>query len=96
MKVLVSYFGVTLAVILLGIGIFGLTNSKNVIRILLSSEVILNASILFVFSLSSVLGRTYLPIVFSIFAVGMALTEVVVAFAAIILYFRQKGSLEVD
>lgn len=93
---LVSYLGITLSIILLGIGIYGLTNSKNIIRILLSSEIILNASILFVFAISSILGRTYLPIIFSIFAIGMALTEVIVAFAAIILYFRQKGSLEVE
>ncbi|AWR94825.1 NADH-quinone oxidoreductase subunit NuoK [Acidianus brierleyi] len=93
---LVSYLGITLSIILVGIGIYGLTNSKNIIRILLSSEIILNASILFVFAVSSIMGRTYLPIIFSIFAIGMALTEVIVAFAAIILYFRQKGSLEVE
>jgi len=94
--VLVSYLGITLSIILVGIGVYGLTNSKNIIRILLSSEIILNASILFVFAVSSIIGRTYLPIIFSIFAIGMALTEVIVAFAAIILYFRQKGSLEVE
>jgi NADH:ubiquinone oxidoreductase subunit K len=94
--VLVSYLGITLSIILVGIGVYGLTNSKNIIRILLSSEIILNASILFVFAVSSIVGRTYLPIIFSIFAIGMALTEVIVAFAAIILYFRQKGSLEVE
>ncbi len=93
---LVSYLGITLSIILVGIGVYGLTNSKNIIRILLSSEIILNASILFVFAVSSIVGRTYLPIIFSIFAIGMALTEVIVAFAAIILYFRQKGSLEVE
>ncbi len=93
---LVSYLGITLSIILVGIGVYGLTNSKNIIRILLSSEIILNASILFVFAVSSIIGRTYLPIIFSIFAIGMALTEVIVAFAAIILYFRQKGSLEVE
>jgi NADH-quinone oxidoreductase subunit K len=92
----VSYLGITLSIILVGIGVYGLTNSKNIIRILLSSEIILNASILFVFAVSSIVGRTYLPIIFSIFAIGMALTEVIVAFAAIILYFRQKGSLEVE
>ncbi|BDC19698.1 NADH-quinone oxidoreductase subunit NuoK [Acidianus sp. HS-5] len=89
-------FGVSLSITLIGIGIYGLINSRNIIRILLSSEVILNSTILFVFSVSSLLGKVYDPIIFSIFAISMALIEVVVAFASIILYYRNKGSLEVD
>ncbi len=89
-------FGVSLAIVLIGIGIYGLINSRNIIRILLSSEVILNSTILLVFSVSSLLGKVYDPIIFSIFAISMALIEVVVAFASIILYYRNKGSLEVD
>jgi NADH dehydrogenase subunit K (EC 1.6.5.3) len=88
--------GLTVASILLAIGAYGLVNSKNMIRILLSSEIIVNASILMVFSASSLLNKVYLPIFFSIFAIGMALIEVVVAFAAIFLYYRSKGSLEVE
>ena len=88
--------GLVIAIILLAIGAYGLLNSKNIIRVLLSSEIIVNASILMVFSASSILNRVYLPIFFSIFAIGMALIEVVVAFAAIFLYYRTKGSLEVE
>jgi NADH-quinone oxidoreductase subunit K len=88
--------GLTVASILLAIGAYGLVNSKNIIRILLSSEIIVNASILMVFSASSLLNKVYLPIFFSIFAIGMALIEVVVAFAAVFLYYRSKGSLEVE
>lgn len=88
--------GLTVASILLAIGAYGLVNSKNIIRILLSSEIIVNASILMVFSASSLLNKVYLPIFFSIFAIGMALIEVVVAFAAIFLYYKSKGSLEVE
>ena len=84
------------ASLLVAIGIYGLLNSKNVIRVLLSSEIILNAAILLVVSMSSLAGKSYTPLIFSVFAIGMALTEVVVAFASIILYYRQKGSLEVD
>ncbi|NON61989.1 NADH-quinone oxidoreductase subunit K [Acidianus sp. RZ1] len=94
--ILVSYYGIALSIILIGAGTYGLLNSKNIIRILLSSEIILNSSILFVFSLSSLIGKVYNPIIFSVFAIGMALTEVVVAFASIILYYRVKGSLEVE
>ncbi|WP_425487489.1 NADH-quinone oxidoreductase subunit NuoK [Metallosphaera tengchongensis] len=81
---------------LIAIGVYGLMNSKNVIRVLLSSEIILNAAILLVFSLSFFAGKSYTPLIFSVFAIGMALTEVVVAFASVILYYRQKGTLEVD
>lgn len=87
--------GVVLSSLLVGIGIYGLLNSRNIIRILLSSEIILNSSILFIFSASDIVGLTYTPIIFSIFAIGMALVEIIVAIAAIILYFRAKGNLEV-
>ncbi|BBD71822.1 NADH-quinone oxidoreductase subunit K [Sulfodiicoccus acidiphilus] len=91
-----SLMGITLAVVLTSVGLYGIFRSRNVIRILLSSEIILNSSILFLFSAASALGRTYTPVLFSVFAIGMALTEVVVAFAAIILYYRLKGRLEVS
>ena len=93
---ILGIFGLTVATILLSIGTYGLLNSKNIVRILLSSEIIVNASILMVFSASSILNKVYLPIFFSIFAIGMALVEIVVAFAAIFLYYRTKGSLEVE
>ncbi|AKA73640.1 NADH-quinone oxidoreductase subunit K [Saccharolobus solfataricus] len=88
--------GITISGLLIGIGIYGLSSTSNIIRVLLSSEIILNSSILFVFSYSSMVGMVYKPIVFSLFAIGMALTEVVVAFAAVILYYRQKDKLEVE
>ncbi|MCY0850602.1 NADH-quinone oxidoreductase subunit NuoK [Sulfuracidifex metallicus] len=94
--ILLGYMSLSLSIVLVAVGLYGIIASKNVIRVLLSSEIILNASILFLFSVSLVLGLVYKPIIFSVFAIGMALTEVVVAFAAIILYYRQKGSLEVD
>ncbi|MEM0363687.1 MAG: NADH-quinone oxidoreductase subunit NuoK [Sulfolobaceae archaeon] len=87
--------GISLSILLIGIGIYGLLNSRNIIRILLSSEIILNASILFLFSASLLIRLTYDPIIFSIFAISAALTEVVVAVAVIILYFRNRGNLEV-
>lgn len=96
MEVLLSYYGLVIGLVIGSIGVYGLLNSKNIVRILLSSEIIFNAAILLVFSSSSILGKTYLPVVFSIFAVSMGLVEVVVAFAAIILYYRNKNSLEVD
>lgn len=88
--------GIIISGILIGIGFYGLSSTSNIIRVLLSSEIILNSSILFVFSFSSIVGMIYKPIIFSLFAIGMALAEVIVAFAAIILYYRQKGRLEVE
>ncbi|QXJ33402.1 NADH-quinone oxidoreductase subunit NuoK [Saccharolobus shibatae] len=88
--------GIIISGLLIGIGIYGLSSTSNIIRVLLSSEIILNASILFIFSYSSVVGMVYKPVIFSLFAIGMALTEVVVAFAAVLLYYRQKDKLEVE
>ncbi|BFH72619.1 NADH-quinone oxidoreductase subunit K [Sulfurisphaera javensis] len=93
---LLPYLGLVVGILIGSIGVYGLLNSKNIVRILLSSEIIFNSAILLVFSASAILGRVYLPIVFSIFAVSMGLVEVVVAFAAIILYYRNKDSLEVE
>ncbi len=87
--------GLAVSVILASIGFYGIFNTKNIIRLLLSSEVVLNASILAVFSLTFFSGNTYSSFLLSVFGIGMALTEVVVAFAAIILYYRVKNSLEV-
>ncbi|BCU67443.1 NADH-quinone oxidoreductase subunit K [Sulfolobales archaeon HS-7] len=92
---ILPYLGFAVSVILVSIGFYGVFNSKNVIRIILSSEVILNGSILAIFSLAFAEGLTYLPIILGVFGIGMALTEVVVAFAAVILYYRLKNKLEV-
>ncbi|AHC52353.1 NADH-ubiquinone oxidoreductase subunit 4L [Sulfolobus acidocaldarius SUSAZ] len=91
-----GYIGLMVSVVLIGISVYGFLNSKNIVRIFLSSEILVNASILIVFSVSSLTNQVYLPIYFSLFAIGMALVEIVVAFAAIFLYYRNKGSLEVE
>lgn len=91
-----SEVALVVTTMLIAVGVYGLMNSRNVIRVLLASEIILNASILLIFAISSIAGRSYTPLIFSVFAIGMALTEVVVAFASIILYYRQRGTLEVD
>ncbi|MEM0362350.1 MAG: NADH-quinone oxidoreductase subunit K [Sulfolobaceae archaeon] len=91
-----NILGIIISGILIGIGFYGLASTSNIIRVLLSSEIILNSSILFVFSFSGLVGMVYKPIIFSLFAIGMALTEVIVAFAVIILYYRTKGKLEVE
>ena len=93
---ILGYFGLIVSLILISIGTYGLLNSRNLVRILLSSEIIVNASILIIFSASSLIGRVYLPIYFSIFAISMALVEIVVAFAVIFLYYKVKGTLEVE
>jgi NADH-quinone oxidoreductase subunit K len=93
---ILGYMGLIVSLILISVGVYGLLNSRNLVRILLSSEIIVNASILIIFSASSLIGRVYLPIYFSIFAISMALVEIVVAFAVIFLYYKIKGTLEVE
>ncbi len=94
--IVLGLLGLLISGILIGIGFYGLSSTTNIIRVLLSSEIILNSAILFIFSFSSISGIIYNSIIFSLFAIGMALTEVIVAIAAIILYYRQKGKLEVE
>lgn len=92
-----AYFSLSVSVILVMIGFYGIFRGRNIIRILLSSEIILNGSILTVFSASFFYPISSLtPVVLSLFSVGMALTEIVVGFAAIVLYYRTKNKLEVS
>jgi|BEDMetMinimDraft_1075159.scaffolds.fasta_scaffold09168_1 NADH-quinone oxidoreductase subunit K len=78
---------------LFSIGIYGLASSRNIVRILLSSEVILNSAILFVFSLGYYLG-IYNAFLIALFGISMALAEVVVAFSILFLVFRKYGRID--
>ena len=95
MTIPLSHF-LTLAAILFTLGVFGIfLNRKNVIIIMMSIELILLAvNINFVaFSayLNDLVGQ-----VFSMFILTVAAAEAAIGLAIVVIYFRNRGSIEVD
>lgn len=86
----------TVAAILLVLGIFGIfLNRKNVIIIMMSIELILLAVnlnlVAFSSSLNDLAGQ-----VFAMFVLTVAAAEAAIGLAIIVVYFRNRGSIQVE
>lgn len=86
----------TLTSILFFIGIYGFTTRKNLISILISLELILNASAVNFVVINKYLYPDALQgVFFSIFIIAVAAAETALAVAIIINLYRQISSVEV-
>ena len=86
----------TVAACLFTLGIFGIfLNRKNVIVILMSVELMLLAVninlVAFSFYLQDLTGQ-----VFALFVLTVAAAEAAIGLAIIVVYFRNRGSIDVD
>ncbi len=86
----------TVSALLLLLGIFGIfMNRKNVIVILMSVELILLAVnlnfVAFSAALSDLAGQ-----VFTMFVLTVAAAEAAIGLAIVVIYFRNRGSIEVE
>lgn len=86
----------TVAACLLTLGIFGIfLNRKNVIVILMSVELMLLAVninlVAFSYFLQDLVGQ-----VFALFVLTVAAAEAAIGLAIIVVYFRNRGSIDVD
>ncbi len=86
----------TVAAILFTIGIFGIfLNRKNVIIILMSIELMLLAVninlVAFSTHLQDLVGQ-----VFALFVLTVAAAEAAIGLAILVVYFRNRGSIEVE
>jgi NADH-quinone oxidoreductase subunit K len=86
----------TVGAILLVFGIFGIfLNRKNVIVILMSIELILLAVnlnlVAFSASLGDITGQA-----FAMFVLTVAAAEAAIGLAILVVYFRNRGSIEVE
>jgi NADH-quinone oxidoreductase subunit K len=86
----------TVAGILLVLGVFGIfLNRKNVIIILMSVELILLAVnlnlVAFSASLDDLVGQ-----VFAMFVLTVAAAEAAIGLAIVVVYFRNRGSIQVE
>ena len=86
----------TLAAILFTLGVFGIfLNRKNVIIILMSIELILLAVNINLIAFSAHLGDL-VGQVFALFVLTVAAAEVAIGMAIVVVYFRNRGSIEVE
>ena len=86
----------TVSAILLVLGIFGIfLNRKNVIIILMSVEIILLAVnvnlVAFSAALDDLVGQ-----MFALFVLTVAAAEAAIGLAILVVYFRNRGSIEVE
>ena len=81
--------------ILFCIGIWGLLNSRNAVRVLMSIELILLAVNINFVSFSYFLGDLTGQI-FSLFVLTVAAAEAAIGLAILVCFFRNKGSIAVD
>jgi NADH-quinone oxidoreductase subunit K len=86
----------TVSAILLVLGVFGIfLNRKNVIVILMSIELILLAVnlnlVAFSASLDDLAGQ-----IFAMFILTVAAAEAAIGLAIVVVYFRNRGSIEVE
>jgi NADH-quinone oxidoreductase subunit K len=95
MAVPLSHF-LTVAAILFTLGIFGIfLNRKNVIIILMSIELMLLAINLNLVAFSAYLGDLAGQ-VFAMFVLTVAAAEAAIGLAILVVYFRNRGSIEVE
>ena len=82
--------------VLFAIGIFGIfLNRKNVIVILMSVELMLLAVNINFVPFSAHLGDLVGQI-FAMFVLGIAAAEAAIGLAILVVYFRNRGSIQVD
>ena len=86
----------TVAAILFTLGVFGIfLNRKNVITVLMSIELILLAVNINMVAFSSFLNDM-VGQVFAMFILTVAAAEAAIGLAILVIYFRNRGSIEVD
>ena len=95
MAVPISHY-LTVAAILFTLGIFGIfVNRKNVIIILMSIELMLLAINLNLVAFSAYLGDLAGQ-VFAMFVLTVAAAEAAIGLAILVVYFRNRGTIEVE
>ena len=86
----------TVSAILLVLGVFGIfLNRKNVITIMMSIELILLAANINLVAFSAALGDLSGQ-VFTLFVLTIAAAEAAIGLAIVTVYFRNRGSIEVE
>ena len=87
----------TVAAILFTLGVFGIfLNRKNVIVILMSIELMLLAVNINLVAFSTMQHGDLVGQVFALFVLTVAAAEAAIGLAILVVYFRNRGSIEVE
>ena len=82
--------------ILFCIGIWGLLNSRNAVRVLMSIELMLNAVNINLMAFSYYIDNNLIQgQVFTIFVITVAAAEAAIGLAILVVYFRNKGEIDI-
>ncbi len=88
---------ILLSIALFCIGIYGLTSSRNVIRILMSIEILLNAVNINLVAFSSYADPLEIKgQVFALFVMAVAAAEAAIALALILAIYRNNSSVDIE
>lgn len=91
-----EYF-LLLAAALFCIGIYGLVTSRNVIRVLMSVELLLNAVNLNLMAFSNYLDpATAIGQVFAVFVISIAAAEAAVGLAIVLAIYRNRDTIDME
>ncbi|MEL6352997.1 MAG: NADH-quinone oxidoreductase subunit NuoK [Cyanobacteria bacterium J06627_28] len=91
-----EYF-LTLAAALFCIGIYGLVNSRNVIRVLMSIELMLNAVNINLMAFSNYLDPDAIKgQVFAVFVITIAAAEAAVGLAIVLSIYRNRDTVDME
>ncbi|MDR4510164.1 MAG: NADH-quinone oxidoreductase subunit NuoK [Nitrososphaeraceae archaeon] len=93
MTELINYL--TVSLILVGIGVYGLIVKRNAIRMIFAIEIIANAANLNLIAFSRYLGDIQGQ-VFALFAIAIAAAEVAVGLAIVVIAYRLYKEIDVE
>lgn len=85
----------TLSSIMFAIGVYGVISRRNVLRMLLSAEVMFNSVLLALLTTSSLTNSPQTGGVMALLAIGIAAAEIGVMVSLAILLFRIRRSIDV-
>ncbi len=87
----------TLSAVLFAIGLFGVLTRRNLIAVLMSVEILLNAAALAFASVAAYKDPVFFAgQLFALFIVVVAAAELSIGFAVLLLVFRHAGSVATD
>ncbi len=84
-----------LSAAMFGIGLYGLTTKRNMLRMLLSAEINFNAAMLMLLTLASSSSAPAVGGVTALLAIGIAVADVGIMVSIAILMFQRKKRLDV-
>ncbi|NJP09406.1 MAG: NADH-quinone oxidoreductase subunit NuoK [Leptolyngbyaceae cyanobacterium RU_5_1] len=91
-----QYF-LILAAALFCIGIYGLINSRNAVRVLMSVELMLNAVNLNLMAFSNFLDpQTIKGQVFTVFVIAIAAAEAAIGLAIVLAIYRNRDTVDME